>query len=239
MKGVDGHENPVMQDKRVREAILHAIDRETIAEQLYPGLAHVLHSGVPNDYAEYNGNAYDYNPEKAKQLLKEANYDFNHTFRILYYYSDQNSIDFMDTIAYYLREVGMKVETVQSQQGTVDLFQTRNYDVGYKGLSAFNIAEWYGEYSSGNANFRNIFGGDTKFDEKAEAIASESDPAKRSAILKELQTLEQDNLYKLPLYTIGNNIFINTNCVKLPDGVTFGNPWYLYDMDLANWEIIG
>ena len=72
----------------------------------------------------------------------------------LYYYSDQNSIDFMDTIAYYLREVGMKVETVQSQQGTVDLFQTRNYDVGYKGLSAFNIAEWYGEYSSGNANFR-------------------------------------------------------------------------------------
>ena len=239
MKGVDGNENPVMQDKRVREAILYAIDRETIAEQLYPGLAHVLHSGVPNDYAEYNGTAYEYNPEKAKQLLQEANYDFNHTFRILYYYSDQNSIDFMDTIAYYLREVGMKVETVHSQQGTVDLFQTRNYDVGYKGLSAFNIAEWYGEYSSGNANFRNIFGGDTKFDEKAEAIAAEADPAKRSAILKELQTLEQDNLYKLPLYTIGNNIFINTNCVKLPDGVTFGNPWYLYDMDLANWEIIG
>lgn len=239
MKGVDGNENPVMQDKRVREAILYAIDRETIAEQLYPGLAHVLHSGVPNDYAEYNGTAYEYNPEKAKQLLQEANYDFNHTFRILYYYSDQNSIDFMDTIAYYLREVGMKVETVHSQQGTVDLFQTRNYDVGYKGLSAFNIAEWYGEYSSGNANFRNIFGGDTKFDEKAEAIAAEADPAKRSAILKELQTLEQDNLYKLPLYTIGNNIFINTNCVKLPDGVIFGNPWYLYDMDLANWEIIG
>ncbi len=159
MKGVDGNENPVMQDKRVREAILYAIDRETIAEQLYPGLAHVLHSGVPNDYAEYNGTAYEYNPEKAKQLLQEANYDFNHTFRILYYYSDQNSIDFMDTIAYYLREVGMKVETVHSQQGTVDLFQTRNYDVGYKGLSAFNIAEWYGEYSSGNANFpRRIWG---------------------------------------------------------------------------------
>lgn len=79
MKGVDGNENPVMQDKRVREAILYAIDRETIAEQLFPGLAHVLHSGVPNDYPEYNGKVYEYNPEKARQLLEEANYDFNTT----------------------------------------------------------------------------------------------------------------------------------------------------------------
>ena len=159
--------------------------------------------------------------------------------RQLYYYTDQNSIDLMDTIAYYLGEVGMKVETIQSQQGTVDLFQTRNYDVGYKGLSAFSIAEWYGEYDSTNANFQNIFGGDTQFDANSAAIAAESDPAKRSEILKELQTMEQENLYKLPLYTLGNNIFVNTQHVKVPDGVTFGNPWYLHDMDLANWEIIG
>lgn len=238
MKGVDGNENPVMQDERVREAILYAIDRETIATQLFPGLAHVINSGVPNDYAEYNGKTYEYNPEKAKQLLEEANYDFDHTFRILYYYSDQTSIDFMQTIAYYLGEVGMKVETIQTQQGTTDLFSTRNYDVGYKGLSAFSIAEWYGEYDSNNANFKNIFGGDTMFDEGANAIAAESDPAKRSEILKELQTLEQENLYKIPLYTIGNNIFINTDHVKLPDGVTFGNPWYISNIHMNEWEII-
>lgn len=238
MKGVDGNENPVMQDERVREAILYAIDRETIATQLFPGLAHVINSGVPNDYAEYNGKAYEYNPEKAKQLLEEANYDFDHTFRILYYYSDQTSIDFMQTIAYYLGEVGMKVETIQTQQGTTDLFSTRNYDVGYKGLSAFSIAEWYGEYDSSNANFKNIFGGDTMFDEGSNAIAAESDPAKRSEILKELQELEQENLYKIPLYTIGNNIFINTDHVKLPDGVTFGNPWYISNIHMNEWEII-
>lgn len=144
----------------------------------------------------------------------------------------------MEAIAYYLREVGMTVETIQSQQGTTDLYQTRNYDIGYKGLSAFSIAEWYGEYQSTNAYFQNIFGGDTQFDELATQIAAEADPAKRSEILKELQTLEQENLYKLPLYTIGNNLFINTASVKLPDGITFGNPWYIHDMDLENWEII-
>ncbi len=239
MKGVDGNENPVMQDVRVREAILYAIDRETLAESLFPGLADAVNSGVLNDYPEYNGKVYEYNPEKARQLLEEANYDFNHTFRILYYYSDQNSIDFMEAIAYYLGEVGMKVETIQSQQGTTDLFQTRNYDVGYKGLSAFSISEWYGEYQSTNANFKNIFGGDTQFDELATAIAAEANAEKRSEILKQLQELEQENLYKLPLFTIGNNVFVNTDHVKLPEGMTFGNPWYIYDMGLANWEIIG
>ena len=239
MKGVDGHENPVMQDKRVREAILYAIDREALATQLFPDLANVVNSGVPNDYPEYNGNSYEYNPEKAKQLLEEANYDFNHTFKILYYYSDQTSIDFMEAVAYYLREVGMKVETVQSQQGTTDLYQVRDYDIGYKGLSAFSIAEWYGEYQSTNAYFQNIFGGDTQFDELATAIAASADPDERSEILKELQDLEQENLYKLPLYTIGNNVFINTDHVKLPDGTVFGNPWYIHDMNLENWEIIG
>lgn len=199
----------------------------------------LVYTFVPNDYAEYNGKTFDYNPEKAKQLLQEANYDFNHTFRILYYYSDQDSIDFMDTIAYYLGEVGMKVETIQTQQGTTDLFQTRNYDVGYKGLSAFSIAEWYGEYDSTNANFKNIFGGDTLFDELSNAIAAESDPAKRSEILKQLQELEQENLYKLPLYTIGNNIFINTDHVKVPDGTTFGNPWYITNIHMDQWEIVG
>ena len=238
MEGVDGNENPVMQNPKVREAILYAIDRETLATQLFPELANVINSGVPNSYEEYNGVSYDYDPEKAKQLLEEAGYDFSHTFRILYYYTDQTSIDFMEAIAYYLREVGMTVETIQSQQGTTDLYQTRNYDIGYKGLSAFSIAEWYGEYQSTNAYFQNIFGGDTQFDELATQIAAEADPAKRSEILKELQTLEQENLYKLPLYTIGNNLFINTASVKLPDGITFGNPWYIHDMDLENWEII-
>ncbi len=239
MKGVDGNENPVMQDVRVRQAILHAIDRETLATQLFPGLATAVNSGVLNTSPEYNGVVYDYNPEKARQLLEEANYDFNHTFRILYYYSDQSSIDFMEAIAYYLSEVGMKVETIKSQQGTTDLFQTRNYDVGYKGLSAFSISEWYGEYQSTNANFQNIFGGDTQFDELSTAIAAEADAGKRSEILKELQAMEQENLYKLPLFTLGNNVFINTNHVKLPEGMSFGNPWYMYDMDLENWEIIG
>lgn len=229
MEGVDGNQNPPMQDVRVRQAILHAIDRETLAESLFPGLAHVSNMG----------REYEYNPELAKQLLEEAGYDFNHTFRILYYYSDQGSIDFMQAIAYYLGEVGMKVEVIQSSNGTQDLFQTRDYDVGYKGLSAFDISEWYGEYSSTNANFQNIFGGDTAFDDLIAQYAAATTDADKQAILDALGAKEAELSYKLPLFTLGNNMFINTGRIALPEGTVFGNPWYITDIGFENWEIVG
>ena len=73
MKGVDGNENPAMQNPLVREAILHAIDRETLASSLFPGLATLVNSGVSNTSPAFNGKVFEYNPEKAKELLKEAN----------------------------------------------------------------------------------------------------------------------------------------------------------------------
>lgn len=239
MKGVDGNENPAMQNPLVREAILHAIDRETLASSLFPGLATLVNSGVSNTSPAFNGKVFEYNPEKAKELLKEANYDFSHKFRILYYYSDQGSIDFMEAIAYYLREVGMDVEVIQTTQGTQDLFQTRNYDVGYKGLSAFDISEWYGEYNSANANFQNIFGGDTAFDGLISKLAAATDEVETNKILTELSNLENEMLYKLPLFTLGNNVFINTNHLKVNDNQVFGNPWYKTDIGFENWEIVG
>ena len=239
MSGVDGNENPVMQDVRVREAILHAIDREALAASLFPDLATVVNSGVLNSDPEYNGVTYEYDPELARQLLEEANFDFSKPLRILYYYSDQVSIDFMDAVAYYLNQIGVQTEITQTSTGTVDMFQTRDYDIAYKGLSAFAVNEWYGEYQSTNNNFMNIFGGDTAFDELTNQLNESSDPAVRSETLSELQELEQEMLYKLPLYTIGHVLYINTDHVQIPDGVEFANPWYRSDIDFENWEIVG
>lgn len=240
IKDQNGNVNPVIGDKRVREALLYAIDRKTLGESLFPGLAELNNTGVPNTWSDYDAsaNTYEYNPEKAKELLQEANFDFNQTLRIRYYYSDQTTIDFMEAIAYYLSEVGIKADVQKFQaDATTELYKTKEYEIAYKGLSAFNISEWYGEYASTNANFVNILGGDTVFDGLYEQYLAETDASKRTEILKQLQAIEQENLYKLPLYTIKNIIFINTDHVKLPDGIEFSNPWYLYDLDFANWEL--
>ncbi|MGI5976750.1 MAG: ABC transporter substrate-binding protein [Candidatus Limivicinus sp.] len=236
MKGVDGKENPAMQDVAVRRAIIEAIDRAALAN-LYPSAA-VLNSGVPNSYTAYNGYEYKFDAEKAKADLTEAGYDFDHTLRICYYNNDQTSIDLISAVAYYLEQTGMKVETTLSNDGTTDLFTTREYDIGFKGKSAFSIDEWYTEYLSTDALFANIFGGTDEFDEAVTALFSATNESDRDAALKTLQELEQEKVYKVPMFTLGNYVFLS-NHVSVPENVEFCNPLYSCDIDFANWEMVG
>lgn len=237
IEGVDGKANPAMADVRVRQALMYAIDRATLAESLFPGLATVSNGGVSNDNPASIGTEYPYNPDLAKQLLTDAGYDFTRPIRILYYYSDQATVDFMDAISYYLGEIGLKTEVVKTSSGTQDLFKTREYDIGYKGLSAFDISEWYGEYSASNANFKNVFNADPAFDGPINEYLAATTQEAKDAALAALQQLEAEKVYKLPMYTIGNNVFINEDHVQLPEGIVFGNPWYKTNIHFEDWEL--
>ena len=72
--------NPDMKpwdNKKVRQAVCHAINREGIVKALLKGQAQLLQGPIgPGQYA-YNPDhkpVYDYNPEKSKKLLAEAGY---------------------------------------------------------------------------------------------------------------------------------------------------------------------
>lgn len=60
----------------VRQAINHAINREAISQFLVGGVAEPLHTAChPNQFGcDQNVTQYNYDPELAKQLLKEAGY---------------------------------------------------------------------------------------------------------------------------------------------------------------------
>ncbi|MDQ8202753.1 extracellular solute-binding protein [Pelagicoccus sp. SDUM812003] len=62
-------------DKRVRQALCHLLDRERINETMMHGHYFLLQSYATELYGEDNPNpnpAYDFNPEKARKLLAEA-----------------------------------------------------------------------------------------------------------------------------------------------------------------------
>ena len=66
--------NPALQDPRVRQAIAHAIDRETIVTSLLPDGAEVATQFMPptvDGWAD-DVTTYDYDPDLARQLLAEA-----------------------------------------------------------------------------------------------------------------------------------------------------------------------
>lgn len=65
---------PLFSDPRVRQAISHAIDRQTVIEALYLGKAEPAYSFIPSLAWIFNPDVprYDYNVEQAKALLAEA-----------------------------------------------------------------------------------------------------------------------------------------------------------------------
>lgn len=234
MKGVDGKENAAMQPVEVRQALIKAIDRATLAA-LYPS-ALVLNSGVPNAHEAFNGFEYAYDAEAAKAEIAASGYDMSRPLRICYYNNDQTSIDLINMVVYYLEQTGLKVEATLSNDGTTDLFTTREYDMGFKGKSSFSMEEWYSEYMSSDALFANIFGGDTSFDAAIAAYSAATTDAAKAEALTALQALEQEKMYKVPVFTVGNYVFVSNN-VNVPEGVAFCNPLYVCDIDYENWEV--
>lgn len=63
-------------NKLVRQAMNYAIDKEAIIEAFFEGRADVAVNPIPPSVSGYNDEikGYEYNPEKAKELLEEAGY---------------------------------------------------------------------------------------------------------------------------------------------------------------------
>lgn len=67
-------ENPILSDVRVRQALLHGIDRAAISEQLFKGVQPVAHGNVNPLDTWYDPEVpkYAYDPDRAAALLEEA-----------------------------------------------------------------------------------------------------------------------------------------------------------------------
>src|SRR3954463_14494674 len=111
--GRTGADNPLTKLK-VRQAIWHAIDRQTIADKLVTGGSRV--PPAPCFPPQFGCDAeasvlYDYNPAKAKQLLAEAGYPDGVEFELASYVLPQWGA----SIQNYLQAVGIRAKLNQLQ----------------------------------------------------------------------------------------------------------------------------
>ncbi|WP_252504138.1 ABC transporter substrate-binding protein [Sporosarcina sp. Marseille-Q4943] len=67
---------PPFDKKEVRQAMNYAINKETIIESFFEGRANIAKNPMPPSISGYNDDIepYEYNPEKAKELLAKAGY---------------------------------------------------------------------------------------------------------------------------------------------------------------------
>ncbi|MEO5305328.1 TIGR04028 family ABC transporter substrate-binding protein [Corynebacterium sp. c25Ua_47] len=70
-------DHPLLQDKRVREAIIHGVDREEILRVLFSGSYPLATSSVAETGLAYKDQsaAYTFDPEESKRLLDEAGWE--------------------------------------------------------------------------------------------------------------------------------------------------------------------
>lgn len=69
-------DNEWLKDRRVRQALVHAINREEISQKLFYGRSTVSHSWLPPGHEGHNPKVikYAYDPARARQLLTEAGF---------------------------------------------------------------------------------------------------------------------------------------------------------------------
>ena len=101
---------PFLQDARVRQAMVYAIDREKIIATVKKGTGKISNTMFPAAWAQSPSlNPYKYDPAKARQLLKEAGWDPGRKVDFIYYYADQVNKDTVTAIQAYLAAVGVNI----------------------------------------------------------------------------------------------------------------------------------
>lgn len=117
-----------VQDIRVRQAICYAIDKATIAAGAYEGIGEDLYGIVSKSYEnvkDYSDSwPYEYNPEKAKELLKEAGYEDGLDL-IMILGGDTNRETAAEIMKNQLSEVGINME-IQSMDGATVVAKMAN-----------------------------------------------------------------------------------------------------------------
>ena len=116
-------------DVKVRQAMLYAIDRQQILEELLNGHGEIVDGFLSSASPFYDDSLtpVSYDPEKAKALLEEAGWDGSQTIRFYVNSGDSTFVNAASIIAAEWAAVGIKAEiqtvdfaTLMSAAGTED-----------------------------------------------------------------------------------------------------------------------
>lgn len=116
-------------DARVRQALLYAIDREQILEQLMKGHGEIVDGFLSSASPFYDESItpISYDPEKAKELLAEAGWDGSQTLRFYVNSGDGTFVNAAQVMVAQWAAVGINVEvqtvdlaTLMTVAGTTD-----------------------------------------------------------------------------------------------------------------------
>ena len=104
---------PELQDLRIRQAFAHAFDRDSYVREILGGIGNpdVKPMMIPGTaYAAPELDPYPYDPEKARALLEEADFDFDQTITVGILPTNEPRAAFALVMQDNLRDIGVTME---------------------------------------------------------------------------------------------------------------------------------
>jgi peptide/nickel transport system substrate-binding protein len=204
----NGPAKAALSNVKVRQALAHAVNRDAIVKSKYPDGSTVAINFMPPGLEGYNDavTKYDYNPDKAKQLLAEAGVT---NLTLKFWYPTEVTRPYMpapkdihELIAADLQKVGITITPVAAkwnpdylngvQTGTDHDLHLLGWTGDY--ADAYNFLGTFFDHATPEWGFNNP----TLFADFAKADA-EPDLAKRTELYKDLNKQIMDFLPGLPV----------------------------------------
>ncbi|GBC63029.1 nickel/dipeptide/oligopeptide ABC transporter su bstrate-binding protein [Desulfonema ishimotonii] len=202
---------PEFKDKRVRQAMVYAVNNAGIAKKIMKGTATPAGQQAPEGFAGYKANLTPrYDLEKAKALMKEAGLEKGFECTMIApnnrYVNDEK---IAEAVVGMLSKINIRVSLKAMPKAQFwDQFDAKVADIQMIGwhpdtedsanyteflLMCINTETGYGQYNSGTYC-------NPKVDELILASQSETDLAKRRVLLQEAEQILYDDAAFIPLH---------------------------------------
>ncbi len=199
-------------DQKVRQALSIAINRDVIIKDLFQGHGNYLNRFFnPNDIALYVPfeklpanlqGLFTYNPDKARQMLKEAGYPNGFTTSVLVSATDTTSLDAITLIKADWEKIGVKLN-IDSRESAVTT--SIRYGRTFEGLTIWgygNAYAWTCPDVFASGHYSNISGvKDTWWDTARARVVGLSDATARNALGTEMNFYSLEKMWVIPLPT--------------------------------------
>jgi len=216
--------DPVLKDVRVRQALAYAIDRTPMIHYLLRDFVRPAYSLLPPESWAYNGDVphYDYNPDRARQLLEQAGYPavngvrFHLTMKTS---TDENPRLIAAALQQQLRDVGIALDIRTFEFATFFSDITR-------GAYQLHSLRWVGgnedpdifEYVFHSAKFsphgaNRTYYANPRVDALIDQARGELDQNVRKQVYAEIQRILADDLPYINLWYF-ENVMVHTKRVQ-------------------------
>ncbi|WP_391119597.1 glutathione ABC transporter substrate-binding protein [Psychrobacillus sp. L3] len=203
--------NEKLSDVRVRKAISHAVEMDSILKGVYNNVGSEANSLMGSKVFGYNPDmkTYEYNLNEAKKLLAEAGYPdgFEITLKTM---DSRERINVAEVLQSQLKGIGIKLNIEVLEYGTfveqVNAGNSEMFIISWRnatGDADYNQYNLFHTNSIGGAG-NTFFYSNKEVDGILDAARMEKDQEKRIELYAKAQKLEMDDALYIPIRVIEN-----------------------------------